>query len=73
LCSAVSSGMGHAIKIELSDKEREELRVIVARRSESAGLVRRVRVVLLSDEGESGREIALRLDLTAGRLTKLGH
>jgi transposase len=56
--------MGHAIKIKLTDKEREELRVIVARRSESAGLVRRARVVLLSDEGESGREIALRLDLT---------
>ena len=56
--------MGQAIKIELTDKQREELRTIVARRSESAGLVRRARVVLLSDAGVTGREIALRLDLT---------
>ena len=56
--------MGQAIKIELTEPQRQELRTIVARRSESAGLVRRARVVLLSDEGVAGREIALRLDLT---------
>jgi Helix-turn-helix domain len=56
--------MGKAIKIELTDKERVELRAIVGRRSESAGLVRRARVVLPSDAGVAGREIALRLDLT---------
>ncbi len=57
--------MGQVIKIELTDKQREELRTIVSRRSESAGLVRRARVVLLSDAGVGGgREIARRLDLT---------
>jgi transposase len=56
--------MGQVIKIELTDTQREELRTIVGRRSESAGLVRRARVVLLSDAGVAGREIALRLDLT---------
>jgi transposase len=64
LCLAVGCGMGQAIKIELTDRQRQELRTIVARRSESAGLVRRARVVLLSDKGVAGREIALRLDLT---------
>jgi transposase len=56
--------MGHAIEIRLTDKQREELRKIVGRPSESAGLVRRARVVLMSDAGVSGREIALRLDLS---------
>jgi transposase len=56
--------MGRVIKIELTDKQRAELQTIVSRRSESAGLVRRARVVLLSDGGVSGREIARRLDLT---------
>jgi transposase len=56
--------MGRVIEIELTDEQREELRGIVARPSEPAGLVRRARVVLLSDAGVSGREIALRLDLS---------
>src|SRR5271170_6644516 len=56
--------MGHGIEIRLTDAQREELRIIVGRRSESAGLVRRARVVLLSDEGVAGREIARRLDLS---------
>ena len=61
---AVGRGMGQAIEIKLTGKQRDELRSIVRRPSESAGLVRRARVVLLSDEGVSGREIALRLDLS---------
>jgi transposase len=56
--------MGRVIEIELTGEQREELRGIVARPSEPAGLVRRARVVLLSDAGVSGREIALRLDLS---------
>jgi transposase len=56
--------MGRAIEIKLTDKQREDLRRIVRRPSESAGLVRRARVVLMSEEGLSGREIALRLDLS---------
>jgi transposase len=64
LSLAVGRGMGHVIEIKLTDEQREQLRSIVRRPSESAGLVRRARVVLLSDEGVSGREIALRLDLS---------
>src|SRR3954454_17986647 len=56
--------MGQAIKIILTKKQRYELEAIVARSSEAAGLVRRARVVLLSDRGLSGREIAIRLDLS---------
>jgi transposase len=56
--------MAQVIKIELTEGQREALRSIVRRPSEAAGLVRRARVVLLSDEGVSGREIARRLDLT---------
>ena len=36
----------------------------MAQRFEGAGLVRRARVIWLSARGVSGREIALRLDLT---------
>jgi transposase len=43
----------------------------VARSSEKAGLVRRARVILLSDEGVSGREIALRLDLSPEHVSKI--
>jgi Homeodomain-like domain len=56
--------MGHAIEIKLTDAQRQELRGIVRRPSEAAGVVRRARVVLLSDEGVAGREIARRLDLS---------
>ena len=63
--------MGRFIEIKLTDKQREELRSIVRRPSESAGLVRRARVVLLSDEGVSGREIALRLDLSPEHVSKV--
>src|SRR4051812_2711265 len=60
----VLCNMGQAIKIKLTEKQRQELEAIVARPSEAAGLVRRARVVLLSDVGLSGREIAIRLDLS---------
>ena len=56
--------MGRVIEIKLTDEQREELRRIVGRPSEPAGLVRRARVVLMSDAGVSGREIAFRLDLS---------
>ena len=56
--------MGRFIEIKLTDKQREELRSIVRRPSEAAGLVRRARVILLSDERVAGREIARRLDLS---------
>ncbi len=53
-----------SIKIKLGVKEREELEAIVARPTEEAGSVRRARVILLSERGIAGREIALRLDLS---------
>jgi transposase len=63
--------MGPVIKIQLTAKQRQELEAIVARPSESAGLVRRARVVLLSDSGLSGQEIALRLDLSGPHVSKI--
>jgi transposase len=56
--------MGRVIEIKLTEKQREELHRIVGRPSEAAGLVRRARVVLMSDARVPGREIALRLDLS---------
>jgi hypothetical protein len=63
--------MAKAIEIRLTPQQREELQAIVARRSQSAGLVRRARVVLLSDGGVSGREIAWRLDLSPEHVSKI--
>lgn len=63
--------MGQIIEIRLTAKQREELEAIVARPSESAGLVRRARVVLLSASGLSGEEIALRLDLSGPHVSKI--
>jgi len=63
--------MGQTIAMKISPKERRELESIVARPSEVAGLVRRARVVLLSADGVSGREIATRLDLSAEQVSRI--
>jgi Homeodomain-like domain-containing protein len=63
--------MGQVIKIRLSVDEREELAALVGRPTEEAGLVRRARVILLGDRGVSGREIALRLDLSPEHVSKV--
>jgi len=63
--------MARAIEIKLTPAEREELEAIVARRSEEAGLVRRARVILLSERGVSGREIGVRLDLSPEHVSKI--
>jgi transposase len=63
--------MGQFIKIKLSVEEREELESLVGRPTEEAGLVRRARVILLSNRGVSGREVALRLDLTPEHVSKV--
>jgi len=47
------------------------LEEVVARSSAPAGLVRRARVVLLSAEGVSGREIAVRLDLSPEQVSRI--
>jgi hypothetical protein len=63
--------MAQAIDIKLTAADREELEAIVARRSEEAGLVRRARVILLSERGVSGRETGLRLDLSPEHVSKI--
>ena len=50
--------------IQLTRKERHALEALTKRLSEPAGRVRRARVILLSAAGESGVEIATRLDLS---------
>jgi transposase len=57
--------------MKISAKQQRELKRIVARPTESAGLVRRARVVLLSADEISGREIALRLDLSAEQVSRI--
>ena len=63
--------MGRTIGVKVSAKQRRELEEIVSRASEAAGLVRRARVVLLSADGVSGREIATRLDLTQEAVSRI--
>ncbi|MBK6687205.1 MAG: helix-turn-helix domain-containing protein [Deltaproteobacteria bacterium] len=57
--------------IKLTARKRAELEATVARSSAPAGLVRRTRVVLLSADGESGVEIASRLDLTPEAVSRI--
>jgi transposase len=63
--------MGRFIAIKLTAEQRQELEALVTRPSEAAGLVRRARVILLSERGVSGREIATRLDLTPEHVSKI--
>ena len=57
--------------MKVTAKQRAELEWIVARPSEGAGLVRRARVILLSAEGVTGKEIALRLDISAEQVSRI--
>jgi transposase len=57
--------------VKLTKKQMRQLLVIVRRPTEAARVVRRARVVLLSAEGLSGREIALRLDLTPEAVSRI--
>ena len=57
--------------LRLSSRQRRLLRRIVARPSEAAGVARRAHVVLLSAEGVSGTEIAMRLDLTPEAVSRI--
>jgi transposase len=63
--------MSTAIVIEVSAQQLVALERIVSRRSEAAGLVRRARVILLSASGESGSEIARRLDLSVEAVSRI--
>jgi transposase len=57
--------------MKVTSKQRQELEAMVSRPSEPAGLIRRVRVVLLSGEGVAGREIAVRLDLSPEQVSRI--
>src|SRR5467141_2742407 len=63
--------IGRVNEIRLKAKQRRALQVIVSRPSEAAGLVRRARVVLLSDDGVPAGEIAMRLGLTAEAVSRI--
>lgn len=57
--------------IKLSPERRRELQRVVDCPTNPAGLVRRTRVVLLSADGISGRETAVRLDLTPEAVSRI--
>src|ERR1700679_3159932 len=63
--------MGRLIKLTLTAEQRQELEAFVARPSASSGLVRRARVMLLSDSGLSGGEIARGLYPAPEHVSKL--
>jgi transposase len=63
--------MRWTLVITLTTKQRRDLQRLVARPSESAGVVRRAHVVLWSADGESGAEIARRLHLSAEAVSRI--
>lgn len=63
--------MGRIVAMKVRSKQRKQLEEIVARPSAAAGFVRRARVVLLSAEGISGREISVRLDLSPEQVSRI--
>lgn len=63
--------MGKKLKLSLSAEQRHALEAIAACASEPAGFIRRARVVLLSAEGVTGREIAARLGLSAEQVSRI--
>jgi transposase len=63
--------MGRVNEIVLKAKQRRALQKLVARPSEAAGVVRRARVVLLSDEGVAGSEVATRLGMSREGVSRI--
>jgi len=57
--------------IQLKATERRALERVLARRSAHAGHARRVRVILLSAEGVSGREIAKRVGISEQHVSRI--
>lgn len=57
--------------VELSAKQRRELKQLVARATESAQVVRRAQVVLWSADDVTGAEIARRLQLSAEAVSRI--
>jgi transposase len=63
--------MGHVNDFKLLARARRRLEAIVARPSETAGVVRRCRVVLLTGDGVRATEIAERLALTPEAVSRI--
>ena len=63
--------MGQGFQVKVTRKQKDELEQLVRRPSEAAGRVRRARVILLSAEGVSGREVARRLDLSPEQVSRI--
>lgn len=63
--------MGRGKVLKLSARQRSTLEAIVARPSEPAGHVRRARVILLSADGVSGKEIAARVGLSCEQVSRI--
>jgi hypothetical protein len=63
--------MGRTIGMKVTAQQRRELEAIVSRPSETASVVRRARVVLLSADDVPGLEIARRLDLTPEAVSRI--
>ncbi|HZR83207.1 MAG TPA: helix-turn-helix domain-containing protein [Candidatus Binatia bacterium] len=59
------------MELILSATQRRELRSLVTRTSESAGVVRRAHVVLWTADGVSGQEIARRLHLSPEAVARI--
>lgn len=59
------------MKIELSSEQRHELAALLTSAATRASHARRVRVVLLSADGVSGAEIARRLALSTGQVSRI--
>jgi transposase len=58
-------------RLELSPEQRRSLEKIAGRRSGRAGDARRARVILLSADGLSGREIAKRVGISAVHVSRI--
>src|SRR6476619_3027818 len=62
---------GMALEIRLTPSQRRELEAIVARPRARAGHVRRVRVILLSADGVSGTDVALRVGISVEQVSRI--
>jgi transposase len=58
-------------EIRLKPSERKALERLLARRSAHAGHARRARIILLSDDGISGREIAQRVGISTQHVSRI--
>jgi transposase len=58
-------------EIQLKPTERKALERLLARRSAHAGHARRARIILLSDDGVSGREIAERVGISEQHVSRI--